>query len=1100
MRHRFLLGCLILSGFAGLAYELLWVRLLALSFGSTAASFSTVLAVFFGGLALGSLIGGRIAKRVRRPVRAYALVELGTGVAALVLYPLLLGLESTFGYIDPGPGTAGTVVRFIAATLILIMPTVLMGATLPFVTRAMVRRDEDIGRATAYIYAFNTFGACLGAYVTTFWSLPYLGVFWSTLATVAINVSVFALASRLGSNEVPLATTDDDRAASKRSTVDEPESKLKVVGTVLAAFLGFAAVALQVVWVRIFAAAMQGTVYGTGSVLIAVLVGIGLGSLGLAPFLKRSRHAGAAFVALQIAGGLLVLLQFALLPWISYELGSLQVQRLGTFGLHLQMLIAILAVLGPSVCSGASLPLIIGIVETRAAHSARAVGNVYAANTLGAILGSLLTGFVVLPSAGSEAAVLVAVTALGASISLGALFLLDGPRPFRLALVAVGVVVVGLYDGYDVQALAAGPSPGSFADWVKRAEGQKKVTLMFSEAETSNVRVTENSGARALTLNALGQGGRTAEPPHHNRESLMVAAVPLSHAAQKRKALLVGLGAGVTVDVLLKMGVEHVRVVELEPKVVDAVKIIFYGASPVESDRVDMVINDARHYLNVERSRGGGQYDIIASMPAHPWIASPIFTREFFEIAKANLIDTGIFCSWFGLGKMDRTATDSLLRAFTSVFDHYVIYYVRAHGAYFLVGSPSPVAVDPDRYRAVFEHPVIRAHPELESPLYLPRRIFATSRGANGPTVKPGPMNTDDLPLVEMLSPTTTPTTGVASKDLFSVRGLDPEMVPSERRVAFVEDLLEALLGTPGGKLPTKFQPVDRDAARTLLGRARSSLSPQAVAYFERRLAIIERPTDPAHGPAIEALASEDLRLRARRGWAWAMPPDTPKRAAALAALPPETGVLLLHMRESGRRVLSRVPNRAPDVDADPLGWWLWRLAHAPQLDPPAVARLATKVGPHIQGSQNEVLLVETASVARAANEPTLALAAEQWLGQARRARLQYHRRRGLNAGRQRRFGDAADHLWNAFTAGPQEVSLRMPLAQALVEINDGERLQRFAQALLFQGLNQAQVQFLFAEARRRSAAGKTLEAGGGEPATERPPQPPSPTEARLPN
>ena len=431
MQYRFLLGCLLLSGFAGLAYELLWVRLLALSFGSTAASFSTVLAVFFGGLAIGSLIGGRLARRVTRPVRAYAIIELITGAVAVALYPILVGLESAFAQYDPGTGPLGVIVRVLVASVFLLPPTVLMGATIPFVTRAMVDRDEDVGRVTALIYAFNTFGACLGAYVTTFWSLPTFGVSGATFMTAALNLLVFAIANGLGRGEQSLAVTP---LPASRAEIDG-DAKLKLVGVLVAGMLGYAAVALQVVWVRVFAVAMQGTVYGTGSVLIAVLVGIGVGSLLLASLLKRSPRAGIGFVALQIAGLGLVLLTFRILPWISYELGALQIAKLGVFGLHLQMVIVILTVLGPSVCSGASLPLIVGIVEAKAINSARTVGNVYAANTVGAILGSLVTGFWVLPAAGSEAAVLLAVIALGGAAAFGALFLADVARPLRLAMV-----------------------------------------------------------------------------------------------------------------------------------------------------------------------------------------------------------------------------------------------------------------------------------------------------------------------------------------------------------------------------------------------------------------------------------------------------------------------------------------------------------------------------------------------------------------------------------------------------------------------------------------------------------------------------------------
>ena len=164
---------------------------------------------------------------------------------------------------------------------------------------------------------------------------------------------------------------------------------------------------------------------------------------------------------------------------------------------------------------------------------------------------------------------------------------------------------------------------------------------------------------------------------------------------------------------------------------------------------------------------------------------------------------------------MNQLTTNSLLRAFTSVFDHYVIYFLPGNGAYFLVGSPSPINVDPKRYLDMSQEPVLRGHRALQDPLFLPRRIYASGRDA--PPLKPGPVNTDDHPLVEMLSPTTTSTNSTASADLFAERGLDPRMVPEADRSAFLVRLVEAHLGTPEGELPLKGQRANLEAAANLI-------------------------------------------------------------------------------------------------------------------------------------------------------------------------------------------------------------------------------------------------------------------------------------------
>ena len=1076
MRYRFLLVCLIFSGFAGLAYELLWVRLLALSFGSTAASFSTVLAVFFGGLAIGSWLGGRVAKRVSRPIRAYALLELGTGLSALVLYPAIVQLETLFGRFDPGPTTWGTILRLVTAALVLILPTVLMGATVPFVTRAMVDRDDNVGRVTAYIYAFNTFGACLGAYMTTFWLLPYVGIFRATLLTVGINLLVFVAAVVLGRDEKPIADTPTHQT--EPAELEGNDTKLKAIGTVIAATLGFAAVALQVIWVRIFATAMDGTVYGTGSVLVAVLVGIGAGSLGLAPFLRRSPRAGLTFVALQIAGIGLIFLQLKLLPWISYELGAIQVQRLSTYGLHLQMTIVILAVLGPSLVSGASLPLIIGIVERRAAQSARTVGNVYAANTVGAIFGSLITGLVILPSAGSEGSVLIAIVALAGATAFGALFLVEAARPVALGLVVIPLLLAAQYDGYDVQMLAMGPSKGSFRTWWTQGQKSKSMSLMFAEAKSANVRVGESRTSRWLTLNALGQGGRNKEPPHLIQESLMMATVPLSHAKKTEHALLVGLGAGVTVHAMLQLGVDNIRVVELEPKVVEAVGMIFGDDNPVASERVDVIIDDARHYLNVQRLTGGQKYDLISSMPAHPWVASPIFTKEFFEIVKGNLHEDGVFCSWFGLREMNNLATDSLLRAFTSAFDHYVIYFLAAQGSYYLVGSRSPIDVSLPKYEAAFSHRIVKEHRLLRDKFFLPIRIVASSRGEGGPVLKPGPVNTDDRPIVEMLAPTATASRGHASTDLFEPRGLDPAMIPEAERADFLDGYLERLFGTPEGRLPLGRRIVRRRGAETAFARAKPFLPADAQAYFALRLDIEENVQNPQLPSRIDALTNPEYQMRARRVWADALPPLTKARADALSALPPETGVLLRLLDEKGLGALERVPTEPPVVENDPVGWWMWHLAHRRSFDAPTRQALLEQVGPKLIEANNELLLTQSAAVTRAAGAETLARIIERWGQDVRQRSAAVHIRQGIALARRRSFEKAKYHLWEAFLRVPQDGKLRYPLIRTLLETGDRARLKQATDTFRFQGLSEQQIDHLVEESGRRnqvfSAAAET--------------------------
>lgn len=1083
MRHRFLLGCLLLSGFSGLAYELLWTRLLSLTFGSTTLSFSTVVAVFFGGLALGSWLSGRASDVIRRPVLAYGVIEISTAVLGLALYPLMKNLGAVFVYLEPDPGLGGAVARLMVAAPLLLIPTVLMGATLPVVCRAMIRRDQDSARGVALIYGFNTLGAFLGAYVLTYHLLPALGVFRSLLAVVFLNaVAGFAA---LVADRRSLATVELDGApealagGSAFATVDETgigeERRKDLVLAVALTFLtGFSFICLEIVWSRLFSALLGGTVYGVGAVLICFLLGIAVGSLFIANRLRPDSDLGLWFASLLAASLGWMWLMFRELPRIASVLTNLGLGADGSFlPQHYQLLVLILVLSLPTAASGACFPLLVRIVESRARKTGRALGRMYASNTVGSILGSLVTGFVMIPEFGSTGAILLALFCLVLAAAVGGTLMVDPRHRWVGRGVAIGaLVVIAVFGDFENRLMSVEPSATKelFDDYQRRYQSAQRSLIYFAEGRDATVAVSDKGNGRFLIINGLGQGGRLKLPPHYYLESALVGLVPVVHVEEPENALLVGLGAGVTVEWLTQLGVPRVKVAEIEPRVIGAVNAIFMGESPVDNGNVEVTIDDARHLLLAGAHQGGERYDIISSMPAHPWVSSNLFTREFFELAQANLSPKGVFSTWFGLLKMDGPAVESLFRAFCDVFPHYVIYFVPEAGSYFLVGADHPLAIDPDRIERIVGLPALADASALQDAFFLPARLFAAGEAGTPPPPE-GIVNTDDSAFVEVHSPRA----GRSSPELkgFLPREyLHPSLVAEARRKEFLVEVLERLLGTRGGRFQENESRIEGERAARTLEAAQQLLTPEEMHYFRGRLALASGDREGARAQFAKAIASGgNLVKRAAKFAALTYESGSPERLQALLSLEPSSDIFLELLEAQGKRALERVPRQPVAPEDDPLGWFLWKAATAVEADLTSEDRAVflQRVGPRL-GRMSRLGILRLAE--EFCRDVGLPEQAEMFNVQRRRLTSALVSRlieAGNAAGHDRRFQEAADTLWNANRLEPANESITYPLLQALVEIRDEERTARLIEQFQFLGYSDRRIQALLHAAREQA-------------------------------
>src|SRR6478609_8013486 len=425
-----LLACFFLSGASGLILESLWTRELGLVFGSTTLAISTVLATFMGGLGLGSYIAGRYADRIKNPVRAYALAEAGVGVYALFI-PLILkaypGFNSWMYRVLGDHFLLLSTVRFAGSALLLLIPTTLMGATLPLLSRHFVMRPWELRRSGLRIgtlYAVNLFGAVAGAFFAGFVFLPLFGVTWTNVTAAAFNLTLAAAIvvarRRLPAGDDAAATADErlDVAAveahlESAALPPPPVLDARARRAVLLAFAvsGATAMTLQVLWTRTLAVLLGSSVYSFTLILLAFLIGLGVGAAVFARWSQRTPHPvrWLAVLHLATAGAVGVTYLFTdKIPYIFTWL--LQSSSFGVDAvLVCQFALACITVLPATLLMGGVFPLTVRVVTGGLDSVGHDVGNAYALNTVGAIVGSFLSGFFVLPRLGLQKGIYVAV-------------------------------------------------------------------------------------------------------------------------------------------------------------------------------------------------------------------------------------------------------------------------------------------------------------------------------------------------------------------------------------------------------------------------------------------------------------------------------------------------------------------------------------------------------------------------------------------------------------------------------------------------------------------------------------------------------------------
>jgi spermidine synthase len=736
-----------LSGVSALVYQVLWMRLLALVFGVTVHAASTVLAAFMTGLALGSAVAGRLSDRVARPLAVFAVAEALVAIAALATPLGLTAVEALYVRVYPALSDWPVLVGFVRLLLsfaVLVVPTTLMGATLPLVVKSALARGTILGRQVSLLYACNTAGAVVGTLVAGIWMIPQLGISWAFRIAAAINLAVAAGALILSRFSAPNAADAPRQSASPDPERMSDAQLITPVGRRLVlltfAISGFVSFGLEIIWFRMLILLFRPTTYAFTVMLATVLAGIALGSWISTPFTSRRRlNPLAALAVLEVLLALAAVLSMVLIGQANgIYMGSGPLFAGGPFAYFGPMVVTSIAAIFPAaLLMGMAFPIGIDVwvsqVDHR--HAGERIGIIYAVNVAGAVAGSLMTGFVLLPAVGSRSSLLLTCVL---SLAAGLLLLTQLPRRARaLTIATIGVgafAIIGWSTPDPVIRLLRSRYPRDTPIW-RQEDGHATVTILRHDSNFS-------APVHGLYINGMHQASDTPTMVNYHR---LIGTLPVAVHPEPRRALVIGAGGGATAGAVAAFsGQTQVDVVELSPAVVEAARQ-FSGINQdlFQRPNVRLRIDDGRNYMLLTPER----YDVITAdviLPIHAG-AGNLYSVEYYRLMRRVLNNRGIALQW--IGSTGETEYKLIMRTFVNVFPHTTLW----HGGSLMVGSSRPLVLDEESFLRKQSSPPTKA--ALDA---MGFRSFdeLLSRYTAGPAelklfLGDGPILTDDQPLTE---------------------------------------------------------------------------------------------------------------------------------------------------------------------------------------------------------------------------------------------------------------------------------------------------------------------------------------------------------------
>jgi spermidine synthase len=659
------------SGCAALIYEVVWLQLLQLVIGSSAVSLGVLLGTFMGGMCLGSLLLPKYVSPKEHPLRVYALLEVGIGVIGLLALFGVPLVGNVYAAVGGGQGFAGILARAVLCALCLLPPTMLMGATLPAIARWIGTTGTGVSWL-GFFYGANIAGAVAGCLLAGFYLLRVFDMATATYVAVAINLVVAAIGFALAKSTPYESMVDVEPRAGAIAT----PSRGATLVYVSIALSGLCALGSEVIWTRVLSLMLGATTYTFSIILAVFLVGLGVGS-SIGSFLSRSMQSPRA------ALGWLQLFAALSIAWTAWMLGtSLPYWPVNPwlstspwFNFQIDLVRCLWALLPGSLFWGASFPVALAGVAARGQDPGRLVGVVYAANTVGAIVGALGFSMLTVPFIGTHGAqqVLIALAAISALVGFG------GARVQNLGNTEIAQGFGGFAREGSLAALAVlvlvmlwqVPSiPAGLVAYGRSLPTRDETGIEYlykGEGMNSSIAVSQLPGG-IRNFHVSGKVEASSEP-QDMRLQRMLGNIPAALHSNPKSVLIVGFGAGVTAGSFVPYSdIEKIVICEIEPLIPQRVASYFEreNFAVLRDPRVKVFYDDARHHVLTMDDK----FDIITSDPIHPWVkgAATLYTREYFERVKAHLNPGGLVTQWVPLYESSPEVVKSEIATFFEVF------------------------------------------------------------------------------------------------------------------------------------------------------------------------------------------------------------------------------------------------------------------------------------------------------------------------------------------------------------------------------------------------------------------------------------------------
>ncbi len=768
----------VFSGTAGLIYQIVWFKYLSLSVGNSTFAQMIVLATFLSGLAIGNYIFGKKTDSLTNPLKIYAIIEITIGIYAAA-YPILDSIFSDlFFTIASGTSLESgdfsyNLLRFVLSAVLLLIPTIAMGGTLPLLTSFFVNNIENTRKDVATLYFLNSFGAVFGVFLAGFLFIETFGleltIYIAGMVNLILGFIAYVISGKV--EEFKILNKKENRESNIESNesnnkISYPKINYTTILTV-AGLSGMSALIYEMAWVRLFINIFGSSTYVFSIMLAAFISGITIGSFIVTKsFIKKYNSLlliGISQFAIAL-GSILALLLAGRLPYYTWVIASFLNKTETTFSIFIfaEFFIAFVIMFIPTLFMGVTLPLIVEVVSHSNYKAGSSVGRVFSVNTIGTVVGVLLTGIVFIPLWGMQGSFNIGIII---NILAGLLVILTATeikKIYKNGLIGFSLIIFAVYlfsaNDLGKSILLGGvfkkfnsKPPSTYYKYSNSLE--KKKVLFYKEGISANVAVLEGNGKhkqKILIINGKPDASSYGDMP----TQVMLAQVPMMLHPNPKNVFVVGFGSGVTINSVLTHPVKKVTCAEISKEVIEAGNIFKNENNNCLSDtRLKVIIEDAHAALKLSKTN----YDVIISEPSNPWIAGigNLFSKEYFETCKSKLDTNGIMVQWFHLYEVNDNVVKLVLNTFRNVFKYAQIWNGVSNDI-LLVGSKSRIKLNSKLLKEKFQ----QANIKKDFNKIGINNVFTfltcqsnSTEGFYGLTASKKPINTELKPLLEFEAP-----------------------------------------------------------------------------------------------------------------------------------------------------------------------------------------------------------------------------------------------------------------------------------------------------------------------------------------------------------